>query len=49
MTGGYSGSSMFYMVAIFLGVYVIGMGVYLIVQKIQRINEKKRDGRFGED
>lgn len=40
---------MFYMVAIFLGAYVIGMGIYLAVQKVKKLNEKKRDRRFGED
>ena len=47
MTGGYSGNSMFYMVAIFMVVYVVGMAVYLTVQKIKKIREKKRDERFG--
>ena len=40
---------MFYMVAIFLAAYAVGMGIYLIVQKVKKMNGKRRDGRFGED
>ena len=47
MTGGYSGSSMFYMVLVFLSLYVIGMGAYLAVQKIRKLRDRKRDERLG--
>ena len=47
MTGGYSGSSMFYMVLVLLSLYVIGMGAYFAVQKIRKLRDRKRDERLG--
>ena len=39
---GEGGNSMFYLVAIFLAVYIVGMGIYLTVEKIRK-GRKNRD------
>ncbi len=38
---GDGGASMFYMVAIFLLAYAVGMSIYLTVQKIRKIRRRK--------
>ena len=35
---------MFYMVAIFLAVYVVGMGIYMTVEKIRKSRRNRNDG-----
>lgn len=46
---GDAGTSMFYVFAIFIAAYFIGMGIYLMVQRIRKMNERKRDSRFREN
>ena len=41
---GEGGSSMFYMVAIFLVAYVLGMGIYLAVEKVRKRRRNKENG-----
>lgn len=46
---GDAGTSMFYVFAIFIAAYFIGMGIYLMVQRIRKLSDRKRDSRFRED
>ena len=42
MSGGYSAASMLYIVAIFLGVYAVGMVIYLSVQLVRKLKARKQ-------
>lgn len=46
---GDAGTSMFYVFAIFIAAYFIGMGIYLMVQRIRKLSDRKRESRFREN
>ena len=44
---GQGGSSMFYLVAIFLVTYLVGMTIFIVSGKVRAAVRKRRDSRFG--
>ncbi len=41
---GHGGDSMFYLVAVFLVLYAVGMSAYLLWQKIRKSRDRRRNG-----
>ncbi len=45
MSGGYSASSMLYIVAIFLVLYAVGMCIYLGMNALRKIRRRMKDSK----